>query len=50
MFSINSYKIKIAVLAQKVEHFHGKEKVPGSNPGNGLNSKLMFILIDLSEK
>lgn len=24
-----------AVLAQLVEHLHGKEKVPGSIPGNG---------------
>lgn len=25
----------IAVIAQLVEHFHGKEKVTGSNPVNG---------------
>ncbi len=31
LFADNSY----AVVAQLVEHFHGKEGVPGSNPGNG---------------
>lgn len=26
---------QIAVIAQEVEHFHGKEEVIGSNPING---------------
>ncbi len=26
---------QFAVVAQLVEHFHGKEEVPGSIPGNG---------------
>ena len=25
-------------MAQQVEHFHGKEGVPGSNPGSSSNS------------
>lgn len=30
------FHINCAALAQKVERFHGKEEVPGSNPGDGL--------------
>lgn len=43
--------IKFAVVAQKVEHFHGKEKVPGSNPGNGLMyDKDSFLTLNVPEK
>ncbi len=37
-----------AVLAQLVEHFHGKEKVPGSIPGNGSRIEYFSILSRLS--
>ena len=33
-----------AHVAQAVEHFLGKEKVPGSNPGVGSNSTRGLIL------
>ena len=36
-------QIKTAVLAQLVEHLHGKEKVPGPNPGNGSEEKNRFL-------
>lgn len=35
-------KNESAVLAQLVEHLHGKEKVPGSNPGNGSLENRLF--------
>lgn len=36
---LNNY----AALAQLVERFHGKEEVPGSNPGNGLFETFRLI-------
>ena len=38
------YKKDVAVLAQLVEHFHGKEKVSGPNPENGSNMFKMLII------
>ena len=35
--SSNLFGYKPAHVAQAVEHFLGKEKVPGSNPGVGSN-------------
>ena len=36
-------KVRYAVLAQQVEHFHGKEEVGSSNLLNGF--EILFIVI-----